>query len=144
MGDAQGQGGLTPFVVFLDENHCRNPHLLAALKDAGVECQKHLDHFRPGLEDTARLPEVAKRGWCLLTTDAKIRYNSLERMAVRDNRLRMFYFSRNNLAGSEMGKALERALPRMRKVVAEQDPLFIASITRNGEVTLRDTFDEPS
>ena len=140
MGDAEGQSGLASFVVFLDENHCRNPHLLEALATAGVNCQKHHDHFLAGSEDTTWLPVVAKHGWCLLTTDARIRYNSLERQAVRDHGLRMFYFSRNNLGGAEMGRALTKALSAMRKIADNQPPPFFASITRTGEVTLRETF----
>jgi len=140
MGDAEGQGGLASFVIFLDENHCRNPHLLAALSHAGIECQKHLDHFSPGLEDTTWIPVVAARGWCLLTADARIRHNELERQAVRENQLRMFYFSSNNVAGREMGVALTRALPKMQKIFSDQAPPFAASITRSGDVNLRSTF----
>lgn len=140
MGDAEGQSGLASFVIFLHENHCRNRHLIAALSNAGVACQKHHHHFLPGLEDTAWLPEVARRGWCLLTADARIRHNQLERQAVRENGLRMFYFSTNNVGGVEMGEALRRALPKMRKLFYEVDPPFAASITRSGEVSLRSTF----
>ncbi len=140
MGDAEGQSGLAPFVLFLDENHHRNRHLLQALATAGVECEKHLDHFATGTEDTAWLPAVAAKGWCLLTTDARIRYNFLEREAVRTNSLRMFYFPTNNLGGVDMGKALAKALPQMQKMASTQPPPFIASISKNGEVSLRNTF----
>jgi hypothetical protein len=140
MGDAQGQGSLAPFVVFLDENHCRNPHLIAALKTAAILYERHNDHFPAGLEDTSWLPEIAKHGWCLLTADARIRHNQLERQAVRDHALRMFYFSTNNVGGVEMGIALTRALPKMRRLFLEQPPPFAASITRTGEVNLRSTF----
>lgn len=140
MGDAEGQSGIASFVVFLDENHCRNPHLLRALADAGVACEKHVDHFSAGLEDTAWLPIIAQRGWCLLTTDVRIRYNELERQAVRENSVRMFYFSRNNVAGIDMGKSLAKALPRMQQLFETQVPPFIASINRAGDVTLRETF----
>ena len=101
MGDAEGQGSLSSFTIFLDENHCRNPHLLAVLQDESVSCEKHLDHFPSGLADTVWLPVVAARGWCLLTTDARIRTNELERNAVRDYGLRMYYFSRNNIGGQK-------------------------------------------
>ncbi len=144
MGDAEGQSGLASFVVFLDENHCRNPHLLAALSEADVECQKHLDYFEAGMEDTGWIPVVAERGWCLLTADARIRYNQLERQAVQDNGLRMFYFSNNNVAGSDMGKALSQALPKMRKLFENQSPPFVASITRKGDVNLRNAFQQES
>jgi hypothetical protein len=71
MGAEQGQGSLIAkrvLVIFLDENHCRNPHLISAITDAGIRCEKHLDHFPPGTEDTVWLPEIGKRGWCLSDT----------------------------------------------------------------------------
>lgn len=140
MGDEQGQSSITELVLFLDENHCRNPHLIRAIEDRGLACEKHLDHFAPGVVDVDWLPVIARRGWSLLTTDARIRSNTLEKEAVRVNRVRMFYFSRNNLAGSEMGRALRQALPAMEQLVNSQPPPFTASINRKGEVTLRDIF----
>ena len=137
MGDAEGQSGL---VLFLDENHCRNPHLLAALKAAEVRCEKHLDHFAAGTEDTEWLPIIGSRGWCLLTTDARIKTNYLERECVREHSIRMFYFSRKNISGAEMGLALTKAIPAMRRLFLTQSPPFTASITRGGEVSLRHTF----
>jgi len=140
MGDEQGQGGITEFVLFLDENHCRNPHIIQAIEDAGIVCEKHLDHFAPGSEDAEWLPAIAQRGWSLLTTDARIRTNLLEKEAIRANGLRMFYFSRNNLGGVAMGEALRRALPEIQRLAKTQAPPFTASINRSGDVTLRDTF----
>jgi hypothetical protein len=140
MGDEQGQSGIAEFILFLDENHCRNPHIIRAIEERGFVCQKHLDHFSPGAADTEWLPEISQRGWSLLTTDARIRSNFLEKEAVRVNRVRMFYFSRNNLAGVEMGNALRRALPQMEALLRTQSPPFTASISKSGEVILRDTF----
>ena len=138
MGDEQG--GVTEFVLFLDENHCRNRHLIEAIGEFGIACEKHLDHFDPGVPDVEWLPVIAKQGWSLLTTDAKIKTNFVEKEAVRINKVRMFYFSRNNLAGFEMGQALRKALPHMAKIVSEQAPPFTASISRSGEVVVRNTF----
>jgi hypothetical protein len=137
MGAVEGQSSLAPFVLFLDENHCRNRHLLAVLKETGVPFVSHLDKFKPGLPDTEWLPLVGTSGWCLLTSDVRIRYNELERHAVEHHKLRMFYFSRNNLAGAEMGHALRRALPRMEELFRDEPATFIAAITRRGEVSVR-------
>jgi hypothetical protein len=141
MGVEQGQGSIAELVIFLDENHCRNPHMIEAIEERGIVCEKHLDHFAPGSEDTVWLPIVAQRGWCLITTDARIRTNFLEKEAVRANGVRMFYFSRNNLAGRDMGKALRRALPQLEHLMKTQAPPFTASINKNGDVVLRDTFE---
>ena len=73
MGDEQGQSGVAKPVIFLDENHCRNPHMIRAVEEHGLLCEKHLDHFARGTEDTSWLPVVGQRGWVLVTTDARIR-----------------------------------------------------------------------
>jgi hypothetical protein len=142
MGDEQGQGSVAPLVLFLDENHCRNRHIIQAIEESGAFCEKHLDHFAAGTSDTDWLPFVAGRGWILLTSDARIRHNQLEKEAVRLNGLKMFYFSRNNLAGLEMGRALRRALPEIQRLAQVQSPPFTASINKNGDVQLRDTFEQ--
>jgi hypothetical protein len=143
MGDAQGQGGLIQPVFFLDENHSGNPHLHAAFEAAGVLYEKHLEHFPRGVDDTIWLPEVAKQNWVVLTADTRIRYNSLERLAVRDHQLRLFYFSRNDFGGAEMGLILQKALPKMIAICSSHQPPFAASISRKGEVTVRDDFSKP-
>ncbi|MDP9039794.1 MAG: hypothetical protein M3O02_11075 [Acidobacteriota bacterium] len=141
MGDEPRERCLSDLIIFLDENHCRNPHIVQAIDKYGASCQKHLDHFVPGTPDTVWLPVVGRNGWCLLTTDARIRRNLVEKEAVRNSLVRMFYFSRNQLSGSEMGEAITRALPRMENLVRNHAPPFTASVSRTGEVTLRDTFE---
>jgi hypothetical protein len=143
MGDEQGQGGLSQPVLFLDENHCRNPHIIEAIAEHGFKCEKHLDHFEAGTDDVQWLSVVGQRGWCLLTTDSRIRRNRLEKEAVRNNSVRMFYFSRNQLSGREMGEALRKALPHIAELIQNQPAPFTASIGKSGDVTLRDTFESP-
>ena len=84
------------------------------------------------------LPVVGRKGWCLLTTDKRMRRRPLERNAIREHRMKMFYFANNDVTGAAMGETLRRALPRMQRLASEQPPPFTASITRSGEVTLRD------
>jgi hypothetical protein len=140
MGDAQGQGRLIAPTFFLDENHCGNSHLHAVFIAASVPFEKHTDYFPRGIDDTVWIPEVARRGWAVLTADTRIRHNALERYAVKQHRLRFFYFARNDFAGIEMGEILRKALPKMIAIAKDESPPFAASISRNGEVTVRDTF----
>lgn len=140
MGDAQGQGRLDPPTFFLDENHCGNPYLHAVFISANVPFEKHTDYFPRGVEDTVWIPEVARRQWAVLTADTRIRHNALERHAVKQYGLRFFYFSRNDFAGAEMGEIFRKALPKMIIIAETEAPPFAASISRKGEVTIRDTF----
>jgi len=73
----------------------------------------------------------------LLTSDKRIRYNSLEKLALELHAVREFVFSSGNMSGQDMAAALERALNRMRNLCARTKPPFVASITRTGEVNLR-------
>jgi len=124
--------------IYLDENHCNNKRVLAVLKDAGVQVERHLDHFARGTPDEEWLPFIGSKGWILLTSDGRIRYRSNEKQAVIQNKVRMFYFSNNNMSGLQMANALEKALPRIFRICAKQNPPFFAAITPSGEVDLRD------
>lgn len=124
--------------IYLDENHCNNRRVLAVLAAGGVRVERHLDHFPRGTPDEEWLPFVGVNGWALLTTDKRIRYRFNERKAVIDHRVRMFYFSKNELSGHQMATALERALPRIRSLCLSHEPPFFAAITAAGDVYLRE------
>lgn len=53
----------------------------AALREAGWSVETHDDHFTQDTKDVDLLPEVGRRGWILLTQDARIRYHAAERDA---------------------------------------------------------------
>ena len=128
--------------IYLDENHCNNKRILSVLEEAGVQVERHLDHFARGTPDEDWLPFVGNNGWILLTSDGRIRYRSNEKLAVVKNDVRMFYFSNNNMSGEQMATALAKALPEIYKLCARQTPPFFAAITRAGDVYLREKFVE--
>lgn len=124
--------------IYLDENHCNNKRVLAVLQSAGVQVERHLDHFPRATPDEEWLPLVGRMGWVPLTTDKRIRHRSNEKQAVVKHKIRMFYFSKNDMSGQQMASALEKALPNMKKLCARYSPPFFAAITRTGEVHLRE------
>ena len=130
------------FTLFLDENHCNNAKILAVLEAFGIPVERHLAHFARGTPDEDWLPFVGRRGWALLTSDARIRYRSNEKRAVKDNAVPMFYFSTNNLSGQQMAVALGIALPEMKRIIAKVPAPFCAAITRSGGVFVRERFAE--
>jgi len=80
---------------------------------------------------------VGSKGWVLLTADKRIRYNMLEKRALKEHAVREFVFASGNMSGLDMAAALELALPKMRSLSSRQNPPFVASVTRTGEVNLR-------
>ena len=131
---------LDSLAIYLDENHCNNRSILAVLKNAGIEVHRHLDHFSRGTPDQDWLPLVGEKGWILLTTDKRIRFRANEKQAVIRHNIRMFYFSKNDMSGSQMGSCLEKALPEIQNLCARVEPPFFAAITRNGQVYLKEKF----
>jgi hypothetical protein len=125
------------FVLYLDENLCNTRAILDSLTRLAVRFERHLAHFEPGIPDETWLPLVGSKGWILLTSDKRIRYNLLEKHALEIHSVREFVFTSGNLSGQDMAAALELALNKMRSFCRRNKPPFVASITRTGEVYLR-------
>ena len=125
------------FVLFLDENLHNCQPILQALEEARISCERHSVHFRAGTPDSEWLPFVGSNGWLLITPDQRIRYNELERKAIQRYRVRAFVFTAGNLSGAEMARLLVSAFPKMKRICAKNDPPFISSITKSGDVHVR-------
>jgi len=80
---------------------------------------------------------VGSKGWVLLTADKRIRYNFLEKRALKEHAVREFVFASGNMSGQDMAIALELALPKMQRLSGNLNLPFVAAITRIGEVHLR-------
>jgi predicted nuclease of predicted toxin-antitoxin system len=126
---------LEPLVFFLDRN--LGKHTIAdALRQAGAEVQIHDDHFRQGAEDVEWLPVVGQRRWIVLTKDTQIRYRALERAALMQAGGRAFVLTAGNLSAREMAEVFIKALPAIRRFVANHQPPFIAKVTRSSTVSM--------
>jgi PIN like domain len=83
-----------------------------------VKHERHGQHFAAGTEDSVWLPFVGQQRWIVLTKDKRIRFNQLEKTAVRRFHVREFYFSSGNFTGLEMAQILARNGPSMPQVRA--------------------------
>ena len=126
---------LEPLAVFIDRA-LGNKLVAEALRKAGVEVHINCDHFPPDAKDHEWLPEVGKRGWVLLTKDAKIRYHTIEREALINARVRAFVLISGNITGPEMAVSFVKAIPAMRKLVGRLTHPFIAKVNREGKVVI--------
>ena len=126
---------LKPPVFFLDRNLGKK-EIAAALRQANIEVQVHDDHFPPDARDEDWLSEVGRRGWIVLTKDARIRYRTSELAALVRARVSAFVLTSGNLCGAEMAEIFIKALPTMCRFAARYSPPFIAKITKNGSVSM--------
>jgi predicted nuclease of predicted toxin-antitoxin system len=69
-----------PRAYYLDAN-LDGPELLRRLRDGGMRCERHRDHFAQDAEDEVWIPEVASNGWIIVTRDVAIQRRPAERDA---------------------------------------------------------------
>jgi hypothetical protein len=133
----QQQPSQLSFTFFLDERLFNCAPIHAALRKLNVAFVRHDQLFSSGTYDKDWLPVVGEKGLVVLTSDKRIRFNDLERSEVIEHGVREFVFSSGNLNGQTMGELLVRAMPKIREIVATQEPPFIACITQSGKVEVR-------
>jgi predicted nuclease of predicted toxin-antitoxin system len=68
------------FTYYLDAN-LDGPDLVRTLRDAGVRCEAHRDHFPGDAADEDWMPVVAASGWVIVTRDFAIKRRPAEREA---------------------------------------------------------------
>ena len=122
-----------PFTYFVDRSLGRSV-VVGRLRAAGETAEAHDDHFPPDTPDVDWLAEVGRRGWVVLTKDANIRTNELERAALVSARVACFMLGRGDLAGEAMGDAFVRALPLIRKALRRFPVPIVASLSAAGGV----------
>jgi hypothetical protein len=98
-----------------------------------VALEIHADHFAKGTPDSEWIPFVATRGWVLLTLDAKLRYNKLERDAIMGSGLAAFVLVGGRRHDEKAAVFLE-ARSRVERFLRRNEPPFIAKIYRDGSV----------
>jgi predicted nuclease of predicted toxin-antitoxin system len=105
---------------------------VTALKSSGIAVEIHDDHFAKDAQDVDWLPEVGKQGWVILTKDARIGKNHLERMAVTNAGISMFTLASQNLSGKEMADIFLKSITKMQEFVRQHPAPFIAKVYRFG------------
>ncbi len=72
----------------------------------------------------------------MLTKDARIRTNELERKTLLAAKVAAFMLGRGDLPGPKMAQAFELALPRMKTALRRYDVPLIGVVTSEGGVTV--------
>jgi hypothetical protein len=120
-------------IFFIDRCLGKHP-IFEKLRETGIRVEIHDDHFPPNTLDADWIPKIGEWGWIILTKDARIARNTLERQAVARAEIRMFTLASGNLTGEETAIAFQKALEPMLKFIEKNDSPFIAKIYRDGRV----------
>jgi len=82
------------------------------------------------------LAEAGRRGWAIITKDARIRYRETELAALVAGGVRAFVLTRGDLSGPEMAAILVKALPHLSRFSVRHEAPFIARIATSGKVQM--------
>ena len=128
--------GQSQEIRFFIDRCLGSKRIVTALKSSGIAVEIHDDHFAKDAQDVDWLPEVGKQGWVVLTKDAKISKNHLERMAVTNAGISMFTLASQNLSGKEMADIFLKSVSKMQEFVRKHPAPFIAKVYRDGRVEM--------
>ena len=122
---------LASLTFFLDRQIGRYV-VATALRGKGAKVEVHDSHFGQATPDVEWIPEVARRGWILISKDQNIRRNKVEREAYKAAELRGFIVTGKDMSGKELAELLVSCLPRMIRKVAGRAGPCLTTISRGG------------
>jgi hypothetical protein len=111
-----------------------------ALRAATVGVRTYTDLYPndPKVPDHVWIPEVAARGWVVLTKDKNIRRSPVEIEAIRLAKARYVCLSAANMRGDEQAACLLHHWKTIDSVVANKPVPLIVTVTRTQVVWLDD------
>lgn len=128
---------MTPFCFLMNASaRPRLPEPFVGHRRAGIVAHVFRDYFPSGVRDEQWLPEVGRRNWVVLSKDKWIRRREVERTALMNAGVAAFVLSSGDMKGTEMGRAFAKAYPRIRKLLRDYVPPFIATVNTDGGVRL--------
>jgi PIN like domain len=123
--------GLPEAVFFTDRDLGRQ--FPEALQAAGLQVERHDQHFAADTPDSVWIPEVARRGWIALTRDKRIRYSPLALRVLKSSDARLFVLV-GKLSTRDAIDVFLRHLDAISNHIDRERPPFIAKIRRDGIV----------
>lgn len=119
-------------VLFVDES-LDSLTIVEALRSAGATVERLTEHLPRGTRDETWLTLAGSKGWVVLTRDKRIRYRQLERLALKEARVRAFVFIGGNVTVADTAAILVQALPRIERICQANAGPFIYHLGRAGK-----------
>lgn len=114
-------------VFFTDRDlGTRFPDILAA---AGLNVERHRDHFAPACSDEEWLEAVGKRGWIAITHDTRIRYKPNELAAIVRHRVALLIVI-GKAPFPVLAENFVATAPKILAFLARYQPPLIAKVYR--------------
>lgn len=91
----------------------------AILRAEGITVHVHQDHFAQDAADVDWMPEVARRGWPIISPDIRISRDRLEVEAIMTSGAAVFCLAGGHLTGEEKARNFLRCLPQIASVLGQ-------------------------
>jgi len=108
--------------------------LADALHQRGLIVQMHRQMFPDGTPDHIWIPDVAARGWIIVTRDRRLQARHLEWMAFLRAKARVLWFKGDRASSRLITDAFISALPAIDRLTSKLQPPYIVKITPAGAV----------
>ncbi|MBW3623559.1 MAG: hypothetical protein KY468_09145 [Armatimonadetes bacterium] len=124
--------------VFFIDRAIESRILIRDLIAAGALIERHMDHFVHDEDDPVWLSEVGKKGWYVLTRDEDIRYDQIEKEALKRAGVGFFVVVSKNLSGRQMSNIIVNMLPTLEELATSTPRPFIIRVYRDGTYRISD------
>lgn len=104
----------------------RFPEILSA---AGLQVERHADHFTHDCPDTVWLEEIGQHGWVAITHDSRIRYKPNELAAVIKHRVALLVMV-GHAPYPQLAHSFVATKDRILGFLERHNPPFIAKVYR--------------
>lgn len=108
--------------------------LADALQQRGRLVHMHNQVFPDRTPDRIWIPDVARRGWIIVTRDRRLQNRHLEFMAFLRAKARVLWFKGDKASGTDIKEGFLKALPSIDALVARLDPPYIIKVTVSGHI----------
>lgn len=110
--------------------------LVDALQQRGRLVHTQRQVFPDGTPDRIWIPDVAQRGWIIVTRDRRLQDRHLEWMAFRRAKARVVWFKGDRAAGSDIVDGFLAALPQLDQLMSDLQPPYIIKVTPSGHAEI--------
>jgi|GEM_PF-1855652 len=106
--------------------------LADALHQRGRLVHMHREMFPDRTPDRIWIPEVARRGWIIVTRDKRLQTRHIEWMAFLRAKARVLWFRGDRASNVEITEGFLAALPNIDERTATLTPPYIIKVTPAG------------
>lgn len=123
-------------MIFFCDRDLGNRIFTSRLTGAGVNIERHIDHFEPDALDPDWIPSVASNGWVILTNDQRMLRKQVEREAIRSSGARVIILVGGHSSAANAAQNFLNTRQKVEEFLNGRPGPFVAKLYRPNPVSL--------